>query len=295
MPHSNQQLDPDTVVEALLDGIVNGGASKRDVVETLDALHRWEPPLPPSIWLTLLQRMSRTPTKLKVPSVKRVFVVIQRWLLDSNVLLADADYTLWQSAKQLMYLDDDAFRAAHAERVFPDLTASNDYVQQLPMRYKLAVRSWTRNNMHVLHRRDLLRHRVSLYEVFVHAPRLTQPLRVYRGVSLSGPDRLRLSSPYPLSVTPIQRAADHFTWGSPCCLLDIIVPPGTPVLNLADPRVGDLSGVDEIVLPPDGTLEPELGKLSFVYRPHERYAHGPALSTRLAVRWRQLVLGSRVE
>ncbi len=80
---------------------------------------------------------------------------------------------------------------------------------------------------------------------------------MYRGVGLDNRDDVQRFNSEPISTSARPEIARQYQRGKPCCLIQIQVPAGTPILNLNDPvnlEEGHFLQAEEIVLPPGGTL-----------------------------------------
>jgi len=176
----------------------------------------------------------------------------------------------------------------------PSLRASLDFVNQLDDRDKLLLRKWTLSSEpfhneeqstgeRLIHPIEDEHDKRNLRRIFLHAPRLTSPLHLFRGVYLNNPSDLRLSGSNVMSATADLDVARTFRSGSwwgdnlttnSCCVLDLTVPVGTPILAVENISVEPKH--HEVLLPPAWTLRISQNPTHVIkadYVPSELYAH----------------------
>jgi hypothetical protein len=216
--------------------------------------------------VVILRKLRKLAHSRKLPDrYRNVIHETSKLLVDREVLSKPHNYSVWRGAvsslslapRQVDTVKHELLR--QARRVFPDLVASYKYIEAQPTTYKRLYISMSAG----------LISDTQVQHLFLNAPRLQHELTVFRGVGLSHGTEVQHLNREAISTSSRPEIAKQYQMGKPCCLIQILVPAGTPVLNLTDPtslEEGHLLHAEEIVLPPGGTLVPVGSADSLVFR-----------------------------
>ena len=184
-------------------------------------------------------------------------------------------YVLFESKPEWPWAPEDP-----SDEPRSDQNVSLDYVASLSETEKRALRQWSRMEVHfrttVEVQYALQRHLIT--QIFLRAPRLTQPLEVYRGWQLNSVKDIDPNRAGFLATSLSRDSATEFMRGK-CCLTRIIVPVGTPVLLLQG--ISRMPWEAEVLLPSAWQLQPLERENQYAYIPSPAFTSGRALNTAL--------------